>query len=220
MLRLGPRFPHAFLPLARLARRLSTVPKPPPLASLADQDHMRQARDWLAAFEGVSPDDWPKRAHMSPLPRFQPPPRLASFTLMPSSATDLFETSFTRSSGPGGQHVNRTFSKATVRLPLPSPTLVPPYALPHLRHSPHYASSALLVSSSAQRTQQSNLADAMGKLKAAIVDAAGRDLVGETTKEQKERVKGLVAREKKKVEKVKKMRKDVKGGRGKVRGWE
>ncbi|GAA5842545.1 hypothetical protein JCM9279_003614 [Rhodotorula babjevae] len=180
-------------PRPRPARLVSTLPKPPQLATLTDQDDMRNARAWLAAFERVSTADWPK---------------------------DLVETSFTRSSGPGGQHVNRTFSKATVRLPLPSPTLVPPYALPHLRTSPHYVPSALLVSSSAQRTQQTNLADALGKLKHAIVDAARRDLVGETSKEQKDRVKGLVVREKKKMEKVKKQRKDVKGGRGKVSGWD
>ncbi|BGP40023.1 hypothetical protein JCM10450v2_004003 [Rhodotorula kratochvilovae] len=184
---------RGLLPLIRLVRSVSSVPKPPPLASLANQDDMRQARDWLAAFERVSADDWPKH---------------------------LTEASFSRSSGPGGQHVNRTFSKATVRLPLPSPSLVPPYALPHLRHSPHYVPSALLVSASTQRTQATNLSEALGKLKAAILDAAKRDLVGETSQAQMDRVRALVAKEKRKVEQVKKQRKDVKGGRGKVRGWE
>ena len=184
---------------------------------------MRSARDWVAAFERVGTADWPKGAHLPPPP--PPPPRADTSSQCHADPciappADLYETSFTRSSGPGGQHVNRTFSKATVRLPLPSPTLVPPYALPHLRTSPHYVPSALLVSSSAQRTQQTNLADALAKLKQAIVDAARRDLVGETSKEQKDRVKGLVVREKKKMEKVKKQRKDVKGGRGKVSGWD
>ncbi|GJN89291.1 hypothetical protein Rhopal_002271-T1 [Rhodotorula paludigena] len=150
---------------------------------------MKLARDWIAAFERTQPDDWPKH---------------------------VTETSFSRSSGPGGQHVNRTFSKATVRLPLPSPSLLPLFVVPHLvRHSPHYTPHALLVSSSTQRSQQTNLAECFAKLKAAILDAAKRDLVGETSQAQKDRVKGLVAREKKKVEKVKKMRKDVKSGRGK-----
>ncbi|GAA5820543.1 hypothetical protein JCM3770_003850 [Rhodotorula araucariae] len=181
------------LPFARLARSIATVPKPPPLATLATQDDMRNARDWIAAFERVSAEDWPKH---------------------------LTEASFSRSSGPGGQHVNRTFSKATVRLPLPSPSLVPAYALPHLRQSPHYVPSALLVSASTQRTQATNLAEALGKLKAAILDAAKRDLVGETSQAQRDRVKSLVAKEKRKVEQIKKLRKDVKGGRGKVRGWD
>jgi len=52
------------------------------------------------------------------------------------------------------------------------------------------------------------------------LEAAEKDLVGETSDQQKERVKGLVLKEKAKLVKVKKMRKDVKGGRGKVKGWE
>jgi len=52
------------------------------------------------------------------------------------------------------------------------------------------------------------------------MEAAERDLVGETSEGQKEKVKGLVAKEKAKLIKVKKMRKDVKGGRGKVKGWD
>ena len=57
-------------------------------------------------------------------------------------------------------------------------------------------------------------------MKGVIMEAAERDLVGETSECQKEKVKGLVAKEKAKLIKVKKMRKDVKGGRGKVKGWE
>jgi len=57
-------------------------------------------------------------------------------------------------------------------------------------------------------------------MKGVIMEAAERDLVGETSEGQKEKVKGLVAKEKAKLIKVKKMRKDVKGGRGKVKGWE
>ncbi|BGP16132.1 hypothetical protein JCM10213_006066 [Rhodosporidiobolus nylandii] len=179
--------------LCGLRRLLSNLPRPPPFAALNTQDEMKEARAWIAAFEQVQTEDWPKH---------------------------LVETSFSRSSGPGGQHVNRTFSKATVRLPLPSPTLVPPFAVPHLRRSPHFASSALLVSSSTHRTQQTNLAECFSKLKIAVLDAARQDLVGETSDEQKKRVKGLVAAEKKRTEKVKKLRKDVKSGRGKVRGWD
>jgi len=57
-------------------------------------------------------------------------------------------------------------------------------------------------------------------LKGVVLEAAEKDLVGETSDQQKERVKGLVLKEKAKLVKVKKMRKDVKGGRGKVKGWE
>ncbi|BGP00434.1 peptide chain release factor class I/class II domain containing protein [Rhodotorula toruloides] len=181
--------------LPSLARLASTVARPPSLAALNTQDDMKLARAWISAFEKLSAEDWPK---------------------------NLTDVSFTRSSGPGGQHVNRTFSKAVVRLPLPSPTLLPPYVVAHLRRSPHYSNSppSLLVSSSSHRTQQTNLADCLSKLKAAILDAARRDLVGETSEVQKEKVKELVVREKLRTAKAKKMRKETKSGRGKVRGWE
>jgi len=52
------------------------------------------------------------------------------------------------------------------------------------------------------------------------LEAAEKDLVGETSDIQREKVKALVSKEKAKLVKVKKMRKDVKGGRGKVKGWE
>ncbi|GAA5824152.1 hypothetical protein JCM11251_001542 [Rhodosporidiobolus azoricus] len=171
----------------------SSLPRPPPLAALKTQEDMHHAKQWIGAFERVSAEEWPKH---------------------------LVETSFSRSSGPGGQHVNRTFSKAIVRLPLPSPTLVPPYVLPHLHRSPHFFSASLLVSSSTHRTQQTNLAECFSKLKATILEAARRDLVGETSEEQKKRVKGLVEKDKRRTEKEKKMRKGVKEGRGKVKGWD
>lgn len=118
--------------------------------------------------------------------------------------------------------MNRTLSKAILRFPLPSPSLLPPYLIPHLRSTPHYSQSppSLLISSSTSRSQSANLQECFEKLKGTILDAAKKDLVGETSKEQKERVDGLVKKEKGKVEKIKKMRKDVKSSRGKVRGWE
>ncbi|GAA5897562.1 hypothetical protein JCM6882_003517 [Rhodosporidiobolus microsporus] len=174
-------------------RFASTIPRPPSLAALKTPEDMQQAKQWIAAFERLPPEEWPKH---------------------------LVETSFSRSSGPGGQHVNRTFSKAIVRLPLPSPSLLPAYVLPHLHRSPHFSSASLLVSSTTHRTQQTNLAECFSKLKATILDAARRDLVGETSEDQKKRVRGLVEREKKRTEKEKKMRKGVKEGRGKVKGWD
>ncbi|GAA5851091.1 hypothetical protein JCM8547_004130 [Rhodosporidiobolus lusitaniae] len=186
---------RVFPSLSSPARLLSTLPRPPSLAALSTQEEMQQAKQWIATFDKVSSADWPKH---------------------------LTEASFSRSSGPGGQHVNRTFSKATVRLPLPSPSLLPSYVLPHLRRSPHFspASSSLLVSSSTHRTQQTNLLECFDKLKAAVLDAARKDLVGETSEEQKKRVNNLVQRDKKRTEMEKKQRKGVKEGRGKVRGWE
>ncbi|GAA5964685.1 hypothetical protein JCM21900_000331 [Sporobolomyces salmonicolor] len=189
------RCPRCAASIGSLRRFLSSLPRPPLLSTLESQDDMREARAWIAQLEKVRAEDWPKQ---------------------------LVEASFARSSGPGGQHVNRTMSKAILRLPLPSPTLLPPYLLPHLRRSPHYVASpsSLLVSASTHRSQPSNLAECYAKLKAAVLAAARTDLVGETSAEQKERVRGLAARDKRRTEKVKKERKDVKSGRGKVRGWE
>lgn len=112
-------------------------------------------------------------------------------------------------------------SKAIIRFPLPSAFFIPPYLVRHLRNTPHYAASppSLLISASTHRTQHTNLSECFEKLKAVLLEAARRDLVGETSAEQKNRVKGLVAKEKAKIERVKKMRKDVKGGRGKV-SWD
>lgn len=118
--------------------------------------------------------------------------------------------------------MNRTMSKAIIRFPLPSSHFIPPYCVRHLRQSPHFAASppSLLISASTHRTQHTNLQECYDKLKAVIVDAARRDLVGDTSAEQKVRVKGLVAKEKAKMTRVKKLRKDVKGGRGRVSGWD
>lgn len=112
-------------------------------------------------------------------------------------------------------------SKAIIRFPLPSTFFIPPYLVRHLRECPHYVANppSLLISSSTHRTSHTNLSDCLHKLKSVLLDAARRDLVGETSATQKARVKGLAAKEKAKIVKVKKMRKDVKGGRGKV-SWD
>ncbi|GAA5841483.1 hypothetical protein JCM5353_003403 [Sporobolomyces roseus] len=188
--------PQLARPSIRCSSSSSTnFPPPPQLSTLSTPQDMKQAREWISQFNNTPPSTWPKH---------------------------LYETSFSRSSGPGGQHVNRTLSKAILRLLLPSSSFLPAYLLPHLRSSPYYSSSppSLLLSSSTTRSQSSNLEECFKKLKGVVLEAAEKDLVGETSDQQKERVKGLVLKEKAKLVKVKKMRKDVKGGRGKVKGWE
>jgi len=170
-----------------------------------------------------------------------PPPTRLTPTSDHSGCIDI---SYSRSSGPGGQNVNKVSTKATVRLALAATRpWYPPYALAALVRSPHFTAStplstknpspaaqashppepsgALLVSASEHRTQPQNLASALAKLKVALVGAARVGLVGETSAEQKERVKGLVARDKRKVENVKRQRKDVKTGRRAGKGgWD
>lgn len=129
--------------------------------------------------------------------------------------------------------MNKLSTKATVRLPLALTTAwYPLYAHPALRRSPHFTAAksatlssgsegALLVSASEHRTQPQNLASALVKLKAALVGAAKVGLVGETSVEQKKRVQGLVARDKRRTEGIKRERKDVKSGRRAGKGgWD
>lgn len=84
---------------------------------------------------------------------------------------DAIEWQFVRSSGPGGQHVNRTSSKAILRF--------------DARHSPHLSEAvrgrllerekarltrdgALVISSQRHRDQPQNVADCLTKLSAII----------------------------------------------------
>lgn len=147
------------------------------------------------------------------------------------------ETSFTRSSGPGGQHVNKTSSKAVVRLDLGKVTasapsnpedvdraidrdrwLLPTLATKLALDSSYYAPSthSLLFTSSQSRSQHSNLADALSRLHSHILEVAGQDLPGETSESQAEKVAKLQAKEKRKLKQVKEKRKDLKKGRGKI----
>lgn len=125
--------------------------------------------------------------------------------------------------------MNKVSTKATVRLSLSraQSAWLPSYVLTSLATtSPYYLPSppSLLVSSSAHRTQPLNLADSLAKLHKAILDAAKDGLVGETSEGQKRRVVGLEAKEKRKMEGVKRERKDVKSGRragsGSKGGWD
>ncbi len=81
-----PRLPLSLRHLSTSPRRLG--PAPPELLALkelVEDEHHILARDWLDSFV---PEDVPKTS---------------------------YEVSYARSSGPGGQHVNKTNSKAVVR---------------------------------------------------------------------------------------------------------
>ncbi|KAN0061461.1 hypothetical protein ACQY0O_006308 [Thecaphora frezii] len=166
-----------------------------------DADEMRARRDWIARF----------------------------------SATKLqrhdFDVSFARSSGPGGQNVNKLNTKAEVRLDLKLANDSPPppgtsEASPRAwlnkelagkiaKKSLYYVASShsLLVTSMRHRTQEANLQDALEKMHAHILELASEGIVGETSEEQRKRVRMLEAAEqrRKKTNKIK--RSDVKSGR-------
>lgn len=214
-----------------ISRSASTLPRPPPLVSLTSQEDMRVARGWIAAYEQTRAEDFPRGESPDSLAaeniRSTPLRRTLSFPPSASSCSlpDALEISYSRSSGPGGQNVNKLSTKATLRLPLSSATsLFPPYTLTALRSSPYYVSSpppSILLSSSSHRTQPQNLHECLAKLKRVVLEAAQVGLVGETSEEQRRRVVALVGREKRRTEQIKKQRKDVKSGRRAGKGgWD
>ncbi|OQO01563.1 hypothetical protein B0A48_12599 [Cryoendolithus antarcticus] len=131
----------------------------------------------------------------TPLPDTDPQIALARSFLSSLSPTtiprSLCTLTFSRSSGPGGQNVNKISSKATLRLPLSS--LLP--LLPTLLHAPLRSSSYLapstgdlVISSDASRKQADNVENCYRKLYQ-LVEGIGRDVVpGETSVEQREKV--------------------------------
>ncbi|KAE8232908.1 hypothetical protein CF326_g2052 [Tilletia indica] len=183
----------------------------------ATLDSMRARRRWIAAFEQTT------------------------------LTTDQFPIAFSRSSGPGGQNVNKLNTKATVRLDLARTTrsdgdeddkdgggnssqpgtidlspgkkwLPKTIASELVAQSPYYVQSShsVAISSMRHRTAPANAQDALEKLHEHILSIASSSLVGETSAQQRDRVKGLERRESRKMEKVKRQRSNIKAGRGKV----
>ncbi|KAL5335724.1 hypothetical protein BJX70DRAFT_309099 [Aspergillus crustosus] len=104
------------------------------------------------------------------------------------------EVSFSRSSGPGGQNVNKVNSKATLKVPLDS--LLP--LLPRLIHSPlqtsrYYAARthSLVIHSDESRKQGDNVDACYDKLHQLLKTTTEKVVPGETSPEQKERVQKL-----------------------------
>ncbi|WRT67502.1 uncharacterized protein IL334_004474 [Kwoniella shivajii] len=112
---------------------------------------------------------------------------------------DGYEATRSRSSGPGGQHVNKTESKVTIRCDLikANENWLPSFVIPALTKSPYYLSSppSLLISSQTSRTASQNLNSALTLLHRTIQDSAGNLIINPTSSEQKSRVKGLIKRE-------------------------
>ncbi|KAK6360704.1 hypothetical protein TWF730_006833 [Orbilia blumenaviensis] len=100
---------------------------------------------------------------------------------------------FSRSSGPGGQNVNKVASKATLRVPLHKlGPHIPKVFLEALKQKgSRYLTDDgdIVISSDSSRSQLSNTKDCWGKLYDAVVQSAS--VPGKTTPEQKEHVKNL-----------------------------
>ncbi|KAK7204556.1 hypothetical protein BZA70DRAFT_281110 [Myxozyma melibiosi] len=79
---------------------------------------------------------------------------------------ERFESSFSRSSGPGGQNVNKLNTKATIRIRLDAlGGWMPAYALQRLRNekSRHISKETVLIQSDSSRSQRENLEECYEK---------------------------------------------------------
>ncbi|TKA63609.1 hypothetical protein B0A55_11635 [Friedmanniomyces simplex] len=136
----------------------------------------------------------------------------------------ICDVTFSRSSGPGGQNVNKVSSKATLRVPTASllpllPALLRPYILSNRYHAAK--NQDLVIQADDSRKQTDNVNACFRKLTELITEA-GRDAVpGETSAEQSKRVEILQKAEaagrrrmKEFQSKKKSARRGVGGGRG------
>ncbi|KAF2747578.1 hypothetical protein M011DRAFT_402494 [Sporormia fimetaria CBS 119925] len=104
------------------------------------------------------------------------------------------ELSFSRSSGPGGQNVNKVNSKATLKVPLDALLQHVPAALhPQLKSSRFVAprSNSIVIQADDSRKQSDNAHSCYARLHQLIVEAGRNAIPGETSIEQAKRVKDL-----------------------------
>ncbi|SHO80094.1 Similar to S.cerevisiae protein YOL114C (Putative protein of unknown function with similarity to human ICT1) [Malassezia sympodialis ATCC 42132] len=125
---------------------------------------------------------------------------------------------YARSSGPGGQNVNKLHTKVHARLDLGprTPRPLPAGLVKALaKQSPMYiqATHSLQVASERHRSQAQNVQDALSKLHAEILRLGSAGLRGATSPEQQERVAQLAKREREHVRRAKQMRSLTKRGR-------
>ncbi|KAH9945414.1 RF-1 domain-containing protein [Epithele typhae] len=153
--------------IRRLHDGRDILPTPPALPTLRDGADSAKASEWIDAFKHK---DIPK---------------------------GVVEFTYSRSSGPGGQNVNKVNTKATLRVPLSSPW-IPMWARDHIKATPAYVSSSqsILITSTVFRSQAQNVEDCLLKLRSLVLRAAAAGLVHEASEEQKEHVRRLEKAEK------------------------
>ncbi|KAJ7470812.1 RF-1 domain-containing protein [Mycena latifolia] len=139
------------------------IPVPPRLAALESAEETALARAWVAKFRAVE---------------------------IPKASVEL---SFSRSSGPGGQNVNKVNTKATLRCRIDE-VWIPLWAKAELKRSPHYVSSSqsIQITSTVHRSQSQNIDECLSKFHAVLVEASSSGIKNEPTDAQRKRVEGLV----------------------------
>lgn len=129
---------------------------------------------------------------------------------------EQFHINFSRSSGPGGQNVNKVNSKVELRFPLNSNNFLPPQVVELLRekHSLRINKrNEFCVNSDRYRTQHSNLQDCLDKVYEMIMQSTV--VPNDTPEETKLRVKELKAEFAKKSMQMKQQRSSTKQHRRK-----
>ncbi|KAM5530871.1 hypothetical protein V8D89_015456 [Ganoderma adspersum] len=178
-------------PGRRLHSGQDLLPTPPPIHTLETAAESSQARSWIERFK------------MREIPK------------------SVVEFTYSRSSGPGGQNVNKVNTKATLRCPIDAPW-IPPWARDHIKKTPAYASSSqsILLTSTVFRSQAQNVQDCLVKLHALVASAASAGLINEPSQEQQDRVRKLERAEKARRRLEKDKRRDVKRGRSHKGDWD
>ncbi|KAL1303140.1 hypothetical protein AAFC00_006572 [Neodothiora populina] len=158
----------------------------PAVTNDVNEEELDEARKWLSRFDAET------------IPR------------------SLCDVSFSRSSGPGGQNVNKVNSKATLRIPLASLLAQLPSILrPAIMKSRYCAtkSDSLVIQADDSRKQTDNVHSCFVKLHNLIVEAGQEVVPGETSADQLERVKNLQKAENEERLKHKKKHSDKKSAR-------